>query len=87
MNLKKNEKNSSSIIKDIKSGKIYAELEKRFKIKKTELNRQRKKNKQIDELYALIKKKEQELERNFSSIVKLKNKLSDLIHKQLEEKS
>ena len=43
-------------------------------------------NQQIDELNKLIKLKEREVSKIMNEIIRLKNKMSGLLHKQLGEK-
>lgn len=83
---KKKEVDSKTLIEAFKSGTIYKELDDHFKTNKSEIAKHRKRNKQIDEISREISKKEKELMKCMNDIVRLKNKMSGLIHKELNAK-
>lgn len=84
---KKTVKNTpTNIIQAFKSGKIYDEIDKHFKTHKSMIARQKKRSQQIDALNKEIRKKERDMAKLMNEIIRLKNKMSGLLHKQLEEK-
>ncbi|WCL49557.1 hypothetical protein [Leptospira sp. GIMC2001] len=76
--------NLEELIEKIKSGEIYGEIQLQLETKLRSRKARSKKNSQIDDIQATILKKETEITKILSEIIKLKNDLSNLLEKELD---
>jgi hypothetical protein len=75
------------LIEKIKSGEIYGELQLQLEANLKKRSSRGKKNQDIDSLQSSIQKKEDEITKLIGEIIRLKNELSFLLEKELEEEN